>query len=459
MKRFTHCLTAFACLVMAMVAVSCDKESDTPPGLSIESGAIASFPGESVVVKATVSDEVGIQSIHLTCPEMGVDKLYDLSSQKPVVFNVSYQFVIPLDTDTDIPANFRIEVLGTSGKTTVKPIQVTYLPDTTDPVITTFGDEIGVDFDDDNSIAEPTLVFSFTDDRGLASARLQIADISFDETLPLSGRSDNATFYPVFDASGLYDATLTVTDDAGNTTAKQIVFGVIGEEPENPISDYTHMWIVNTEEDPADYMLGYYQYMARTDAYIYSVLFYAPKADTKIAFVPIQDIDGADYFGRSPYASTKILNNKGYVLPITIPAVGYYNVSINIQTHALTITPHTPAAVNPFAGQVRGYSYVNGGSTNSQFATSPVNGNPMRLASNFDIVDPAGSWPNVVFITSDWSKSWNPVYDSTWTYIIRWEYNAAFVSSYAYFESVAAGIHPAVFDMEAMWVTMKKPQP
>ncbi len=451
MKWISASLRVLVCLTAAAL-ISCKEDSSTPPGISVESGDISTFPGENVVIKATVSDEVGLESITLTCAALDIVKVYDLSGQKPVVFNVSYQFFVPANTDTSVTAEVVIEARSTSDKRSDRSIPITYLTDTTAPVITTPGSEIGVDFDETTETGEAEAAFSFTDDRGLASARLEIESIGFDESAALSGRSGEVTFYPVFTATGDFDATLTVTDAAGNSANKPLVFQVVGGEPSNPIDDYACMWIANTVENAADYVLGYYQYMTRTAAYTYTVEYYAP-AGAQVVFVPTQTLDGPDYYGRSPQSATKILNNKDYVIPVTITAEGYYNITINIQAQTLTLYPHIPASTNPFAADIKGYVWTDG-YDNQTTPAAAVAGNPMRLTCPLVVYAVADAWPALQFTDAAWANTWKPLYDSAWA-VIGWGHNID--GNGASFGSIGAGTYPTVFDMETMWVTVKKP--
>jgi hypothetical protein len=112
-------------------------------------------------------------------------------------------------------------------------------------------------------------------------------------------------------------------------------------DPGNPVSDYPYLWIANLDDNPNDYLLGYYQYMARTDAYTYSINFYAPANNTPVVFVPAHSLSG-DKIGISPQSGDLI--NSSNVLPIILPEKGYYEIDVNLDQKTYHINKYTPSA-------------------------------------------------------------------------------------------------------------------
>ena len=117
----------------------------------------------------------------------------------------------------------------------------------------------------------------------------------------------------------------------------ETVLVVMPVEEEDPIEDYSQMFIVNAAEDPDDYLDGYYIHMDKTWVngaevpYTYQGEFYAP-AGMELYIVPEESMEG-DMFGVSPYVSSKLMNKKGYVKPVPVPGEGYYGLWIDIQNH------------------------------------------------------------------------------------------------------------------------------
>ncbi|MDR0864931.1 MAG: hypothetical protein LBO74_08370 [Candidatus Symbiothrix sp.] len=120
-------------------------------------------------------------------------------------------------------------------------------------------------------------------------------------------------------------------------------------DPGNPISDYPYLWIANLDDSPNNYLLGYYQYMARTDAYTYSINFYAPANNTPVVFVPTHSLSG-DKIGISPQSGDVI--NSSDVLPLVLPQQGYYTIVLKLANKTVDATPYTPSPPS-FDGQVQ----------------------------------------------------------------------------------------------------------
>ena len=111
---------------------------------------------------------------------------------------------------------------------------------------------------------------------------------------------------------------------------------VMFSEMENPIQDYPGMYVIDADENPDDYIDGYYRWMDRRGEYQYEGKFYAAKDNSKIFFTPERTIDG-DLYGVSPYVSSKLMNNNGYVVPVTIAKAGYYGIWIDLQAHTFSV--------------------------------------------------------------------------------------------------------------------------
>ena len=222
------------------------------------------------------------------------------------------------------------------------------------------------------------------------------------------------------------------------------------------------MYCIIAHENPNNYILGYYKPMTKDADYIYSVKFLATKDNSKIAFVPTQSITG-DYFGISPYVSTKLFNSNGYVIPITLPTKGYYNISIDIQNKTYSITPWTPTGTNSYANSVRMYANndISWGVWVASPAMTPDVDNQFVLRGVIPITGASGievKW--FCFATNDWSMSWRPDSDSPNT-VTSW---FAFAGNGKSLNIISMGVgdYPVIFDMSpsamwgGMWVTIKK---
>ncbi len=443
---------------MILLMASCEEKTYLPAGLSVENGSeIKTFAGDNVTLKLTVSDEVGIEKIILDCKNWHILKEYDLSGQKPVVFNISYPFIVPETAGMNFSEKMKVDVVNVGGIHTIREIPLNYLPDNTLPELINYNPELEITYEEGSGVFSGS--FNLADDRGLKSVRLEIDEISFDETKTLKGKTATYTPALTFTSIANYNATLTITDISDNSREYAITFIVMVTEVENPISDYPGMFIVNTGESPANYIVGYYQPLQRTNPYEYWGYFYAPENNTKIAFVPTQSLDG-DYFGVSPYVSTKLFNNNGYVVPINIAAKGYYSIWIDIQNQVYTVTAYTPAAPAEFAGLAGSICMVGTGYTYGDWVMSPAMtyeaSNDLRISGNLSVALDAGGTVSLCFSTPDWAHIWRPDKDSP-SQVTGWWHSPGGIMFY--FESVGAGNYPVTFDagISPIWVTIRKP--
>ena len=104
------------------------------PGLYAAQEVIETFPGDTVTVSGTVSNYMGLASVTLSCEAWGIEKVYDLAAQEPVVFNYNYRMVVP--DDATFEEDLDIVVLDKNGLDNRKTVLLKYLPDMTAPTFT-----------------------------------------------------------------------------------------------------------------------------------------------------------------------------------------------------------------------------------------------------------------------------------------------------------------------------------
>ena len=228
---------------------------------------IETFPGDTVLVSGTASNYAGLASITLSCENWGIHKAYDLNGQKPKVFNYDYRLIVPKTATFE--EHLLITIRDVNGWETKKNVLLTYIADMESPVMQTqLPARIAVDFNTAINKGSWNLNMKFTDDRELKNIRLQIPGMQIDETVEVSGRSGELKRTIDF-TTGEFPVTLTVTDAGGNETVVNTTVVVMLAEEEDPIQDYAQMYIVNADENPNDYVNGYYRYMDRKGEYQY----------------------------------------------------------------------------------------------------------------------------------------------------------------------------------------------
>lgn len=267
MKKINHFILG-AALGTVILTVSCnDDYDDVAPGNYVDTERIETFPGDTVLVKGTVSNGSKIESVTLTCEAWNIRQVYDRSAYDDKVFNYEYRLIVPADAAFD--QTLTVTAACDNGHSTVREIPLTYLPDTDAPAIaSTLNSQEGVDFDAATGSGLWAYRYTVTDDRSLSKAEITIPGINYVREFELNGRSALIEGDVIFNTVGSYPVTVSLTDGADNMTQYNIEVQVMLAEVENPIQDYPGMYVVDADEDPADYIDGYYRYMDRVDAYI-----------------------------------------------------------------------------------------------------------------------------------------------------------------------------------------------
>lgn len=447
MKRFLY----YTILLASVLAFSaCSKEGeDMRPGLWNDGDVIETFPGDTVLVKGQVSNYVGMSSVSISCDAWNINKVYDLSKQKPKVFNYNYQLIVPADAAFD--QELHICVSDKNRSENKRTVVLKYLPDTEAPTVAEdMTGDISVDFDTNTSKADWNLNLAVSDDRALKSYEIDVPDLNIHEVGELKGRTATISKHIEIAQVGSFPMTLTIEDESGNKMERSCNLISMLAEDEDAIADYPQMYMYNAEENASDYVYGYYRYMDRTDAYQYSCKIYAEKDGAKFYFVPTESQTG-DKFGTSPYISSKLMNKNGYVVPVVVEKKGYYYVWLDLQNHRYSITPYE-VENTIWKGELvvtgEGFSSMGDWSFSSAMKSA---GSDYRKSIELGINSKSSSYSYCITDgTAAWSQVWRMSEGKWW-----WLDNAGYGGSVATFKPGNAKKVLVTFDTAELWSTMK----
>lgn len=350
-KRTNHLFAIVLAAALAVIPTACsDEYDDVAPGSYVDMERIETFPGDVVLLTGQISNGSPITTVTIGCDAWNIHQTYDRMAYKDYVFNYEYRFEVPADAKFN--QTLIIKATSENGNSTVREIPVTFLPDTSAPTVTsTLNDQIAVDFDPTEGKGVWNLNMTLADDRALESAVVSIPSLSVAESFVLTGKTASVEKTFEFTTPGTYPCEISITDASGNKGGKNVELMVMVAEVENPVQDYAGMYLVNASENPEDYVDGYYVWMDRQGEYQYQGKFHATTDNFKLFFTPERSLDG-DLFGVSPYVSSKLMNNNGYVVPATVEKAGYYGVWIDLQAHSFSVWPlDTPE--NLYSGTLR----------------------------------------------------------------------------------------------------------
>lgn len=440
MRKFIYSVpTIFLLIVVALTGCS-DDYDDVAPGSWTDTEHIETFPGDTVLVTGTVSNSSPIENVSLVCEAWGINQVYERKAFNDKVFNYGYKLIVPANATF----NQHLTVLAKceNGKITTREIPISFLPDTKAPTVTsTLNSEIGIDFDSQTGTALWNMKLDICDDRNLASVVIDIPGISYYEIFEIKGRNALIERNIEFIDVGAFPCEITISDSAGNKSSYNLNIMSMLAEVENPISDYEGIYVINANESPEDYIDGYYRWMERQAEFIYQGKFYAPTDNSKIYFTPNRNLDG-DLYGVSPYVLSKLMNNNGYVLPVTIEKAGYYGVYVDLQAHSYSIWKlEMPEHY-----------------TNDLFITGtglphpdwtfadPMTRNGYRYTQNLTI---SAGEIRYCFSTADWADGFRSDVDGKWWYQYAGGSMRTFTTNYS-------GSVVVTLDVAHPWATIKK---
>ena len=327
----------FFTLLSLMILTACsDEHSDVRPGLWTSKDVIETYPGDTVTIDGQASCYCGLKEVRIECPAWGVNRVYDVSIQKPNVWNFSYLLSVPADATFD--QTLLVTAVDKNGSEQKKSISVIYVPATDLPIISGLDTEIAVNYDMNSHSGTYNMSAVVSAVGILDHAVISIPAIGVEEKVSLSGRGARIDKSYVFPEAGTFPMTVTVYDRCGNQTSLEAYIYVLPNENEDSVDDYERMYIFCGNEKSEDYIYGYYQYMQRMDAYCYQVSVYAESDDTEFFFSPTMNDNGERKFGTSPYVSTKIISKQsesGYVKGYK-PGKGYWGLWLDVQNQTVS---------------------------------------------------------------------------------------------------------------------------
>ncbi len=439
-------------LAIVSMAACSDDDANHRPGLWTDQDIIKTFPGDTVLIQGQVSNYIGMRSVEIRCDEWGISQKYDLKGEHSKVFNYNYRMPVPADATFD--AELKITVTDTEGTENKKTIAMTYLPDTEAPVaLNDMPWQVSVDFDATAGCGVYNFNINASDDRQLDKVTVEIPDINYEKSFDIKGRTATVAEPVRIAEAGTFPMTVTIADATGNEKQYEQQIVVMLAEDEDPISDYPVMWVVNASENPQDYLDGYYAPLTRQGAYQYQGSIYADKDGYQLYIVPTKTMDG-DVFGASPYVSSKLMNKRGYVVPLTIESKGYYGLWIDTQAHTWSIWSLDTSSAYTGSISFAGCGYADWGVDVWGNMTDEMKRDGYRYTYTVKQNGNQSTHSYYGARVSDWGwifRFWSDANGCGW-----WVDDAGYGGSVGSYESTYEGNVEVTFDTAILWGTVKK---
>lgn len=343
LRRLLFC--AFA-VIAGLSLQSCSSDNDYPtvdgqaPILTLSSAQLKTEPGRDFTISGVAKDADGIKSIRLVNEGLNLDKTIDLLEYHPDsllhTYNLSYLYKGSKDWKgtESFPVAITVEDVG--GRTTTQTLTVSTDGDFTSPVFTTApSSQLTV------LLQNPklTLNTTVTDNKNLGYMIVSIPDLNINDSISISGTKytlSKSYDMPVKEAS--YAMTLTVGDAAGNRTTTSSTIKV------SDLPDFDKMYLADVTEaaDLNSDLYGVPMLIEHTGKYQYTAHYYNEKVGTPIRFIPQKTDFQPICFGEDPNTGL-LTSNPSVGKPITLNAVGYYEITFNTVTGEYNVTKWTPS--------------------------------------------------------------------------------------------------------------------
>ena len=343
LRRLLFC--AFA-VIAGLSLQSCSSDNDYPtvdgqaPILTLSSAQLKTEPGRDFTISGVAKDADGIKSIRLVNEGLNLDKTIDLLEYHPDsllhTYNLSYLYKGSKDWKgtESFPVAITVEDVG--GRTTTQTLTVSTDGDFTSPVFTTApSSQLTV------LLQNPklTLNTTVTDNKNLGYMIVSIPDLNINDSISISGTKytlSKSYDMPTKEAS--YAMTITVADAAGNRTTTSSTVKV------SDLPDFDNMYLSDVTEaaDLNSDLYGVPMLIEHTGKYQYTAHYYNKKAGTPIRFIPQKTDFQPICFGEDPNTGL-LTSNPSVGKPITLNAVGYYEITFNTVTGEYNVTKWTPS--------------------------------------------------------------------------------------------------------------------
>jgi hypothetical protein len=345
----TNRLWLFLFVMLLFALPGCDKNESTltssGPSLQLTSTELHWVANKELHIQGgVVANEVGIESIRIQMADWSLDKTITFKDSIVKTYALDYKFLVPSNASVDKTYEIKVTVTDRAGNSKDAIVTVSLDGDFTAPVFSIAPD------------AKLTLVvapktetfrasFTITDNKELGYLLIKSgAPLNISDSIVLSGTSAVIVKdYVLSNTLTSYDFNFTLVDKVGNKVSSSSTI-TISEMP-----DFEKMYLadVKTATELNSDLFGVPMVVEHIDAYTYEAKYYSAAVNTEVKFIPQKTDFQPNCFGVDPLDKTTIINDPINALPIVLPEVGYYKITVNIKTGAYSLVKYTPTDVTP----------------------------------------------------------------------------------------------------------------
>lgn len=307
------------------------------PEITLSADEVYYVPGREFTIEATITDDVGLQSVYLYCEALDLDDLVTFGRGRVTDFQLRYPFFVPTGLSTDGMHEVIIEVTDLSGKKTEKILTVRLDGDIDAPVFLKVP-QARLDLLSKENLAY-TLQFEMQDNKQLGSLHILCTELSIDKEIPLSGTSAvHNEPIELGSGTGTYNFIFTLKDVTGLQIETRTTI-LVGEMP-----DFAEMYLADVFTDPElnEDEFGIPVIMDKKTSYLYELLFWSNKAGKEIMFIPQPTSMKPHCFGFDEGGNFKYSDDPEAVNKIVLAEKAYYRIKINIKEGTYSAIKETP---------------------------------------------------------------------------------------------------------------------
>lgn len=335
-------------LLLVFLAGCKDDETDysgtdkSDPQLVLTSTDLHWVQDKDVFIKAKITDDLGIKSVHLSNDAWFLDKTIEVSKDTLVTsYDLNYKFRVPKEAVTDEKYVINLTVTDVAGNKVTGDLNVYMDGDFTKPSYRSVPDEALTVLVSEN--VSFRAVFEVTDNKDLAYLIIRSDEpLNYYDSIVLSGKTaridQKIDLLPGTIAD--YKFEYILADKAGNLAAQK---NSIVQVKDMPDFDKMYLADVATKEELNTDLFGVPMLMDHVGPYQYEVSYYAAKAGTEVRFIPQKSAFEPICFA---LLDGSVVNTQEGQ-PVILPEKGYYKVNINIQTGVYRLQRLFPTVATP----------------------------------------------------------------------------------------------------------------
>lgn len=349
MKKKLLSLIAIGAMLAGLTACN-DNDvvvvDDQAPVAALEADHLRTEAGHSINVKGTLTDNDGLKSVELYCPDLFLKKTIDLLDIYPdsliKTYNLDYTYKIERYNPAD-KYEIAVTVTDVLGHETPNTVLVTLDGDLTAPSFPTAPSAETTVLLNEGQDTYFDLEFVATDNVGLDYVQVEIntydlATKELGESLENYPRTFDCYGEDTYEFSesvlmpeaGVYMVTITAYDlpAQNNEVRSKTVSGLVNVAGG---VDFAKMYLadVPASELTTD-VFGVPMRVDKVGECQYRARYYNEKANTEIYFLAQKGSYSPICYGIDPTDDSKLINSPGNVKPIVLPEAGkYYEINYN----------------------------------------------------------------------------------------------------------------------------------